>query len=102
MASSLKQVAWKSALLCSFFSATEAAILAAPLLDAAKATLFYNRKSGKPGADQSVPELKWEIQNQSYIDEDTDYSFIEITNTLTMPVLSTDTITFHVEFTSSK
>lgn len=44
--------------------------------------------------------LKWEIVNLSYIDLDTNEEFIEITNTLTMPILATDDITFHVEFTS--
>lgn len=36
--------------------------------------------------------------NRSYIDEDTGYQFLQVTNTLTMPILSTDEITFHVEF----
>ena len=63
--------------------------------------------------DQAGPEAKtdadatpsnvitWTLQNQSWFDEDTGYEYIEMTNTLTMPILSSDVITFHVEFTTT-
>ena len=51
-----------------------------------------------PGATPNTQELKWTISNLSYIDEDTGYEYLEVTNTLKMPILSTDEITFHVEF----
>lgn len=58
-----------------------------------------------PGAKDEVNKpidisksVKWEIQNQSWFDEDTGISYIEITNTLTTNILATDIITFHVEF----
>ena len=46
--------------------------------------------------------MNWKIENVSWIDEDTAESYLEITNTLTAPILETDKITFHVEFTSSQ
>jgi len=45
-----------------------------------------------------VTKLQWDIVNVSYIDEDTGFEYLEITNSLTMPILSTDNITFHVEY----
>lgn len=37
-----------------------------------------------------------------YVDEDTGYEYLEIINELEMPIISTDFITFHVEFYSGE
>lgn len=70
--------------------------------------LFSNLDSTIPkakasnGQDNAANVLKWEISNLTWMDEDTGLSFMEITSTLTAPILSTDQIKFHVEFESSK
>lgn len=46
--------------------------------------------------------MKWEIENLTWLDEDSGVSYMEITTTLTAPILATDVVTFHVEFTSDK
>ena len=73
-----------------------------------KVSLFYNKEAVNPAAKDSTgtasvsAELKWEVENLTWRDEDTAEDFMEITTTLTAPILSSDTITFHLEFTSSK
>ena len=46
--------------------------------------------------------LLWEIENLTWLDEDSGLSFMELTTTLTAPILATDTVTFHIEFKSDK
>jgi len=43
---------------------------------------------------------KWTIVNRSYVDEDTGHEYLEMINRLKMPIISTDYITFHIEFYS--
>ena len=80
--------------------------LAKTKANASASDIYLNRKpeaedsAGKP-IDNSK-SIKWEIQNQSWIDEDTGISYIEITNTLTANILATDIITFHVEFNTDE
>ena len=50
------------------------------------------------GVTDASENLNWKITNESYIDEDTDLSYMEITCELNMPITSTDYIKFHVEF----
>lgn len=45
---------------------------------------------------------KWTIVNRSYVDEDTGYEYLEMINKLKMPIISTDYITFHIEFYSAE
>ena len=47
-------------------------------------------------------QITWKIKNQSWIDEDTGKSYVELTNTFTAPINADDEITFHVEFTTSQ
>jgi len=68
---------------------------------ATSTTWVYPGAVGPDGTTTPSNSIKWEIKNLSYVDEDTGFSYIEITNTLTAPILSTDDITFHVEFTES-
>ena len=76
--------------------------------DVTKTTLFLNNSEVKDIASATDPAtaetdtLKWVISNQSWIDEDTGYEYLELINTLSMPIISTDFITFHVEFTNSE
>ena len=97
----MQKLAWCSALV----SSAQAKIIAATANNAG--ILFYNlNDSSYPNAKDEDGNalgnhLKWEIHNQSFIDEDTGYQYIEFTNTLRMPVLASDEITFHVEFTSA-
>ena len=68
--------------------------------------IYLNRKpEAEDSADKPIDNsksIKWEIQNQSWIDEDTGISYIEITNTLTANILATDIITFHVQFSTDE
>lgn len=73
-----------------------------------KATLFSNKATAYPNAKDSTGTaaspnvLLWEIENLTWLDEDSGLSFMELTTTLTAPILATDTVTFHVEFKSDK
>ena len=60
--------------------------------------LFQNDDTTTPKANPSGTNLKWTILNWSYYDEDTGKEYLEIHNELTMPIIETDVITFHVEF----
>lgn len=70
-----------------------------------KLTNFPNAKVASNAADISAGDTavgwetpKWTIKNISYVDEDTGLHYVEIINEVEMPIISTDTITFHVEF----
>lgn len=54
------------------------------------------------GTTASTNSFKWEVSNLSWVDEDSGDQYIEITNTLTAPILATDVIIFHMEFKSNK
>ena len=75
---------------------------------ATKTTLFSNKASSYPNAKDSTGSaaspnvLLWEIENLTWLDEDSGLSYMELTTTLTAPILATDTVTFHIEFKSDK
>lgn len=84
---------------------TEAAMITGT--DQAAITLFENltsvgaKKSNGANPDTNPDKtLKWTLKSQSYFDEDEGIHVMEWTNEVTMPILSTDEITFHIEFTN--
>lgn len=91
-----------------FASMVDAAMISGQFTEDSAAVLFLNLDTDIPkakasnGSDNPTNTLKWEISNLSWIDEDSGLTYLEITSTLTAPILATDKITFHVEFTSSK
>lgn len=57
--------------------------------------------SGAAAAAVAVNNLKWEISNLGYWDQDTNDKYMELTTKLTTTIKNTDVITFHIEYTSS-
>ena len=98
----MQKLQWAVALLTAQASA---AIISGK--ETAATTVFYNKTATIPkakatnGTTVSANETKWTIRNRSYKDQDTAKMYLEITNTLEAPILSTDQITFHVEFKKS-
>ena len=64
-------------------------------------TLFENSntfaENPQAGGDPSQ-SFKWELISKGYYDEDKGYTVMEWRNELTLPILSTDVVTFHIEF----
>lgn len=86
----------------------KAAMLAAPAETGNIGVLFSNigttpnaKTSSGLNAVAAESNLKWEIMNLGYIDEDTGDTFMEITTMLTTDISQTDVVTFHIEYTSS-
>ncbi len=106
--SSFSKLAWGGALLAANMDMANAGMVSGKSDATTTVKIFENIDTTTPKAKQtdgttaSTNELSWSISNLSWIDEDTAETYLEITNTLTAPILATDKITFHVEFTSSQ
>ncbi len=108
MFSSTQQLAYGAAILATSFDLAHAGLVSGKTSTVTSIELIKNTDATTPkakstdGVTTNTNILNWKIENVSWIDEDTAESYLEITNTLTGPILATDKITFHVEFTSSQ
>ena len=66
---------------------------------------IYNGAQPDPNISSSsvaaANQVVWTIKTQSFYDEDKGTYFMDFINEVKMPILSTDIITFHVEYSSS-
>ena len=72
------------------------------LFDSVVGTYPSAKKTDGTTAKASPNTMSWTIKTQSYYDEDLGESYVDFINELTMPILDTDVITFHIEFSSNK
>ena len=106
--SSFSKLAWGAALLATSLDLASAKLVSGKSDSTTEVEVLKNTDTTSPkakktdGTTASTNELTWKISNLSWIDEDTNDTYLEITNTLTAPILATDKIVFHVEFTSSQ
>ena len=102
------RLAWCSAIIAASMQTVDAKLVSGKEDATTKTFIFNNIDTATPiakktdGTTTSTDLFKWEVSNLSWIDEDTGDQYIEITNTLTAPILKTDVIMFHMEFTSSQ
>ena len=96
-------------LLCSSALALNASALSRTGADSPAVDLFYSLDTANPIAKNTAgtaidtaDAVKWTIKTQSYFDEDLGEQYVDFINELTMPILATDIITFHVEFSSDR
>ena len=98
---------WNGVILAAALTSTQAKQISGKSDSSTKATLFSNIATDYPNAKKgdgtaATNNLKWEIANLTWKDEDTGTQYLEITTTLTAPILEEDVIRFHVEYISSR
>lgn len=105
---SVHRSAWSALFLAASLATADAKEVSGAFVDStSKATLFVNSETANPNAKDATgtavgSNVKWDIENLTYKDEDTGTEYMEITTTLTAPILDTDTVLFHVEYTSDR
>ena len=105
---SVNRRAWSALLIAASLATAEAREVSGAFVEStSKATLFSNIDTTSPNAKDSsnvasAKNLEWTVSNLTWKDEDTAIEYMEITTELTADILSTDTVVFHVEFTSDK
>ena len=104
---SASRLGWSAAILATSLQTAHAGLVSGKSDTTSTVKLLENSDSVSPKAKQrdgtaAPTNIVWEISNLSWIDEDTADTYLEITNTLTMPILATDKVTFHVEFISNR